>query len=54
MKGTQLNVSEVMWLFGPKLGECRHCRMNSSRDPYWSSEEDHEDFLGFILSKTSL
>ena len=45
-------------LLGLNLGSCsiscRHCRMNSSRDPYWSSGGDQEDFLGLIASKTSL
>ena len=45
-------------LLGRNLGRrsmsCRHCRMNSSRDPYWSSGGDQEDFLGLIASKTSL
>ena len=45
-------------LFGRNLGRrsmsCQHCRMNSSRDPYWSSGGDQEDFLGLIASKTSL
>ena len=45
-------------LLGRNLGRrsmsCRHCQMNSCRDPYWSSGGDQEDFLGLIASKTSL
>ena len=45
-------------LLGRKLTRrsmsCQHCRMNSSRYPYWSSGGDQEDFLRLIASKTSL
>ena len=45
-------------LLGRNLGRrsmsCQHCRMNSSRDPYWSSGGDQADFLRLIASKTFL
>ena len=41
-------------LLGRRSMSCQHCRMNSSRDPYWSSGGDQEIFLGLIASKTSL
>jgi hypothetical protein len=45
-------------LLGPNMGSCsiscRHFEMNSSTDPYWSSEGDQEYFLALMVSKTSL
>jgi hypothetical protein len=36
---------------GSCFKSCRHCQMNSSRDQYWSSEGDQEDFLALMVSK---
>ena len=45
-------------LLGLSLGRCsmscRHCQINSSRDPNWSSRGDQEDFSRLMASKTSL
>ena len=42
----------LIGLLGRNLGRvsisCRHCRMNSSREPNWSSGGDQVDFLGLL------
>ncbi len=44
----------LIGLLGRNLGRvsisCRHCRMNSSREPNWSSGGDQVDFLGLTAS----
>ncbi len=55
----ELNSDSVRLIgsWGRNLGRVsisyRHCRMNSSREPNWSSGGDQVDFLGLNASNTS-